>query len=197
MAFLPFAAVGLVTWGLISACLTEGTRVFINQSAAIKQLPLPLPVHVLRMLWQQFAIMLHNAVAILLIIVVMRQPLNLNSVLVLPALLLLLVNLCWIALLLGIISARFRDVPIIVGSLIPIIFLATPIFWKPEMLPLSRAWVVGLNPIANLIEVVRAPILGSPPNVAVWLTCIVFAIVGWTITIAVYSRCRHRIALWI
>src|ERR1700691_5917329 len=51
-AFMPFAAAGLVAWGLISACLTEGTRVFIDQSAAIKQLPLPLPVHVLRMLWQ-------------------------------------------------------------------------------------------------------------------------------------------------
>jgi ABC-type polysaccharide/polyol phosphate export permease len=197
VSFLPFAAAGLVMWGLISAALTEGTRVFIDQSAAIKQLPLPLPVHVLRMLWQQFVIMLHNAAAILLILILMRQSVNFKIILVVPAMALVLVNLSWISILLGVIGARFRDVPIIVSSLMPIVFLATPVFWKPDMLPANRVWVADFNPIANFIEVVRAPLLGSAPAASVWLACIVVAVAGWAITSVLYGRCRNRIALWV
>jgi ABC-type polysaccharide/polyol phosphate export permease len=197
VSFLPSAAAGLVTWGLISACLTDGTRVFIDQSAAIKQLPLPLPVHVLRMLWQQFIIMLHNGAAIVLVLAVTRQAPSLNTILVVPGMALILVNLCWMAMLLGIIAARYRDVPIIVSSLMPVVFLVTPIFWKPNMLPAGRAWVVSLNPVANLLEVVRAPILGIAPNLSVWLACMALAIAGWAMTAALYGQCRNRIALWV
>jgi len=197
ITFLPFAAVGLVIWGLISTCMTEGARVFIEQSAAIKQLPLPLPVHVLRLMWQQFVIALHNAAVIPLILILIGQPINFNTILVVPAAMLLLCNLCWISMLLGIVGARYRDVPIIVCSMMPIVFLATPVFWKPGMLPANRAWVIDLNPVANFIEVVRAPILGSAPATAAWLSCIIIAIGGWAMTIVVYGRCRNRVALWV
>jgi ABC-type polysaccharide/polyol phosphate export permease len=195
--FLPMATAGLVTGGFISGCLTEGARVFIDQSTAIKQLPLPLPVHVFRLLWLQFVVMLHNAVVIVPISFFMGQAPNHNIILILPALALLLINLCWMALLLGIISARYRDVPIIVGALMPIMFLATPIFWTRDLLPGDRSWVVEFNPIANMIEVVRGPVLGTAPPSTAWIACILAAILGWTVTITVYGRCRHRIASWV
>ena len=136
--FLPFTATGLVAWGLISACLIDGSRLFIDQSVAIKQLPLPLPFHVLRMIWQQLVIMLHNAAVIILIMVVVRHPVNWNALLALPAIVVMIINLCWISILFAIIGVRFRDVPIIVNSVVPILFLITPIFWSPGMLPVSQ-----------------------------------------------------------
>ena len=150
-----------------------------------------------RLLWLQFVIMLHNAVVIVPISFFTGQAPNHNIILILPALALLLINLCWMALLLGIISARYRDVPIIVGALMPIMFLATPIFWTRDLLPGDRSWVVEFNPIANMIEVVRGPVLGTAPPSTAWIACILAAILGWTVTITVYGRCRHRIASWV
>ena len=195
--FLPMATAGLVTWSFISACLTEGARVFIDQSTAIKQLPLPLPVHVFRLLWLQFVIMLHNAVVIVLIGFLTGQAPDHSIVLILPAMALLLINLGWMALFLGVVSARYRDVPIIVGALMPIMFLATPIFWTRDLLSGDRSWIVEYNPIANMIEVVRGPVLGTAPPSTAWLACILTAVVGWTVTIAIYGRCRYRIASWV
>lgn len=142
-------------------------------------------------------IMLHNSAVIVLVAIFIGAAPNLNIILVLPAIALLLINLCWMALLLGIISARYRDVPIIVGTLMPIMFLATPIFWTRDLLPGDRSWVVEFNPIANMIEVVRGPVLGTAPPPTAWLACILAATVGWTTTMAVYGRCRYRIALWV
>jgi ABC-type polysaccharide/polyol phosphate export permease len=195
--FLPFAAAGLVSWGLIAACITEGTRVFIDQSAGIRQLPVPLPVYVLRLVWRQFIIMLHNAVVVLLIVSLYGKYLTLDSVLIVPALGLLLLNLGWMAFLLGMLGARFRDVPMIVGCFVPVLFLGTPIFWKQDMLPASRHWVVDFNPVAQLIELVRAPALGGSPSVLLWVSCILMAVLGWSATLAIYAHCRHRIALWV
>jgi ABC-type polysaccharide/polyol phosphate export permease len=195
--FLPFAAAGLIAWEMISACISEGARVFIDQSSAIRQVPLPLPVHVLRMVSQKFFIAAHNALAVLLILLALREPLSFNTLWLLPGLVVVLINLFWIALLLGILSARFRDVPVIVNCLMPVLFLSTPVFWRPEMLPASRSWFVNLNPIANLIEVLRNPILGAAPSASTWLACGFVTIVGCAMTVAVYAQCRHRVALWV
>ena len=37
----------------------------------------------------------------------------------------------------GIVSARFRDIPQLINSLVQIVFFVTPIMWKPE-LPISE-----------------------------------------------------------
>ena len=58
--FLPFLATGLIIWSFISSSLTEATTVFLSSQAVIKQLPLPLFVHVLRMVFRNFYIFLHN-----------------------------------------------------------------------------------------------------------------------------------------
>ena len=195
--FLPFAAAGLISWEMISACILEGTRVFIDQASAIRQVPLPLPVHVLRLVSQKFFIAIHNGLAVLLIFLVLREPINLKILLLLPGLCVVLINMCWLVLLLGILGARFRDVPVIANCLTPILFLSTPIFWHPEMLPASRSWLVDLNPAANLIEVLRGPMLGIVPSGSTWLACGVITVSGWALTILVFARCRHRIALWV
>ena len=150
-----------------------------------------------RLLWLQFVIMLHNAVVIVLIGFLTGQAPDHSIVLILPAMALLLINLGWMALFLGVVSARYRDVPIIVGALMPIMFLATPIFWTRDLLSGDRSWIVEYNPIANMIEVVRGPVLGTAPPSTAWLACILTAVVGWTVTIAIYGRCRYRIASWV
>jgi ABC-type polysaccharide/polyol phosphate export permease len=195
--FLPLVASGLVVWGFISGCISEGVNVFISASSTIRQLPAPLTIHVFRLVWTQFIYFLHNTVIIALAIVITGIPLTPAILLVLPALLLLIVNLTWICLLLGAIGARFRDVPLIVQSFMAALFMITPVLWQPSFLPPERQWVAFLNPFTYLVEIVRAPLLGGVPPLSMWLIVTAMAIGGGLCAAMVYGWSRSKIAFWV
>ncbi|PVE22120.1 ABC transporter permease [Microvirga sp. KLBC 81] len=195
--FLPLVASGLVIWSLIAGCLTEGVNIFISASATIRQIPAPLTVHVFRLIWTQIIYFLHNLIAIVLALVIADVSVTPATLLVLPALAILIANLTWISLLLGATGARFRDVPLIVQSFMSAIFMITPIVWQPSFLPPDRQWVAYLNPFTYLVEIVREPLLGNSPSLAIWFVSIAMALGGGLITVIVYGRSRKKIAFWV
>src|SRR5205807_7776055 len=60
--YLPFLAVGLLLWTFISAALNELCSAFIGAENIIKQVKLPLTVHVARVVWRNLLILAHNAI---------------------------------------------------------------------------------------------------------------------------------------
>jgi ABC-type polysaccharide/polyol phosphate export permease len=196
-SFLPLVASGIVIWGFISGCISEGVNVFISASSTIKQLPAPLTVHVFRLIWTQFIYFLHNVVIIVLVIVITDIPITPAMLFVVPALLLLIANLTWMCLLLGAVGARFRDVPLIVQSFMAALFMITPVLWQPNFLPPERQWVAYLNPFTYLVEIVRAPLLGTVLSPSMWLITAAMAIVGGACAAVLYGRSRSQIAFWV
>ena len=59
--YVPFLALGFIVWGLISSMITEGCTAFTSAGNIIKQVSLPLSVHVYRLVWRQLIIFFHNA----------------------------------------------------------------------------------------------------------------------------------------
>lgn len=196
--FLPFLAVGLITWGFINTTLMEATSVFPSAEAVIKQLPLPLFLHVLRMLFRNLIIYFHNLIIIPLVIFFLSSPINLDLLFFIPGLILLVINLAWCSLLLGTLCARFRDVSLIIGSVLQIIFYVSPIIWMPSMLPAKAdIMVLDANPIFHLLELTRLPWLGQSPSVNNWIVCVLLAIFGWSFTICVFNKYRDRVSYWV
>jgi ABC-type polysaccharide/polyol phosphate export permease len=195
--FLPLVASGVVIWGLIAGCIAEGSNVFISASGTIKQIPAPLTIHVLRLVWTQFIYFLHNFAVVILALLVSHVEVSAATLLFLPAIFLLILNLFWMTLLLGTLSARFRDVPLIVQSFITALFMMTPVLWRVDFLPPERQWVAFLNPFTYLLEVVRIPLLGSAPSLLHWSVAGGMALAGWLITAALYGRSRRKVAYWI
>ncbi|MDP1664045.1 MAG: ABC transporter permease [Methylobacter sp.] len=196
--FLPFLATGIIFWGFISSVIIEGCTGFIAAEAIIKQLPIPLFVHVLRMIWRNILILAHNIVIFPLVFLAVGKPLSWIAFISIPGLLLVVVNLTWIALVLGILCARYRDLPQIVGSILQVLFYLTPIMWMPNLLP-QRAglYLLDLNPAYHLLEIVRAPLLGQLPPAINWEVSLGLALVGWSLSIMVYGRYKCRIAYWL
>jgi ABC-type polysaccharide/polyol phosphate export permease len=196
--FLPFLAVGMILWSFISSVITEGGTGFIAAEGIIKQLPIPLFVHILRMIWRNVLILGHNVVIIPLVFLVVGKPLNLLAFICIPGFLLLLLNLTWISLLLAVLCARYRDLPQIVGSILQIMFYFTPIMWMPNLLPQrSSLYLLDLNPAFHLLEIVRSPLLGQLPASTNWVVSLALALVGWGMAIIVYGRYKRRIAYWL
>lgn len=194
--YVPFLAVGFIVWTFIQGVATEGCTAFINAESIIKQVGLPLSVHVYRVVWRNFLVLCHNAAIFAVVAVIFSVWPGWTGLLVLPGLILLCLNVTWAGLLLGIISARFRDVPPIVASVVRILFFVTPIIWMPELMP-GRALVLDFNPFYHLVEVVRAPLLGRAPGLASWLVVSGFVLGGWVVTFELLRRYRRRIAYWV
>lgn len=194
--YLPYLGVGLITWALISMVINESGDVFISSEQMVRQVKLPFSLHINRLLWRSIIIFLHNGAIYLVILLYFQFWPGLNGLLVVPGFALLLVNLLWMSLLLGLLSARFRDIPQITANLLQVAFFLTPIMWLPELLK-SRPAVVAVNPLHHLIELVRAPLLGDEPAAVSWLFAGALAVVGWALTLVVFSRYRRRIPYWV
>ena len=113
-----------------------------------------------------------------------------------PAVFVLLLNGFWMALLLGMLSARFRDIPLVLANAVQVLFFVTPVIWTPNMLP-GRALILDLNPFYHLIEILRAPLLGSAPTAENWVAVIVITITGWAAALWFFSAYRWRLAYWV
>ncbi|MNB58014.1 ABC-2 type transporter [compost metagenome] len=196
--FLPFLAAGMILWSFISTAINEGCTTFITAEGIIKQLPIPLFVHILRMIWRNILILAHNIVIFPIVLISVGKPIGLVAFLSIPGFVLVAINLAWVALLLSVLCARYRDLPQIIGSLLQIAFYLTPIMWMPNLIP-QRAglYLLDLNPIYHLIEVIRTPLLGGTPTMTNWLVSGALALTGWFLTLAIYGRYKRRIAYWL
>lgn len=196
--FLPFLTVGLIVWGLISTSIIESTSVFVGAESIIKQLPIPLFSHVLRMMFRNIYIFSHNSIIYPIVCLIFQKSINLNILLVVPGFIILILNLLWLNLFLGIVCSRFRDLTQIVNSFLQVVFYITPIIWMPSLLQAkNRVFVLDWNPFYHLLEIVRAPLLGNPPTIFNWLFSVALLFAGWTLSIAFFNKYRNRIAYWL
>ena len=196
-AYLPYLAVSLILWNFISTPLNEAGSVFVGAEPYIRQVPLPLSVYIFRLLARNLLILLHNG-AIILVVLLIFPPARLDHLWLVPlGLCLVLGNLFWITLLLALGGSRFRDIPQLTSNIVQLTFFVTPILWKTDMLGSRNRFLADFNPIFHLIEVVRAPLLGSPIHLASWFVTLGLLLTGSTIAIAVFTKVRSRVPYWL
>jgi len=194
--FLPYLCVGLLFWNLASSFMTEGGTIFTTSESYIKQIRLPYSVYVYRSAWSKLIIFAHNFVIYFGVLIYFRIWPGAAGLLAIPAILLVILNGALVTVYVGIVSARYRDIPQFIGSVVQIIFFVTPIIWKPELLS-SRRYIADLNPFYHLLEIVRGPLLGHVPSVQNYLAVILITALNLGLAGLVFTRYRSRIAYWI
>jgi ABC-type polysaccharide/polyol phosphate export permease len=194
--YLPFLTVGYVTWGFISQVITESCGSFQEGERLIKQIRLPYGLYVFRVVWRNFIIFLHTMAIFIPVALLFRVSLGLSVLLVVPALVLLLANLTWVAMTLAILAARFRDITQIVATMTQIMLFATPIMWPVSTLG-GATWIAEVNPLYHLIELLRAPLLGSAPAPLSWAVTIGMLVIGSALALLLLNRASKRIVFWV
>jgi ABC-2 type transport system permease protein/lipopolysaccharide transport system permease protein len=194
--YLPFLTVGLVIWTFISTVITDSCQTFLSAQSVITQVRMPFSIHAWRIVYRNLIVMAHNIVIVPLVMLLFEVPISWRAIVILPALVILAINGVWVSILLGMISARYRDVPPIVASIVQVLFFVTPIFWPLEAV---GAWkeVLSFNPLFAAIDVVRAPLLGNAPLGYSWTVLLTVTAVGCLGTFGLFARFRTRIAYWI
>ena len=194
--YLPFLTIGFIVWQLISGILLDGCNAFVSAEGIIKQIKLPLSLHIFRLLWKNLLTLLHNSVVIIAVMVIFNVHVGINTLLVFLGLLLFVLNGLWCALLLGFLCARYRDLNPTIGSLIQLSFFVTPIIWDPSLLP-DRQFVLLYNPFYHFIESIRGPLLGTPVSLNTWFIIIGITVIGWCIVVPIASRMQRKLVYWL
>jgi ABC-type polysaccharide/polyol phosphate export permease len=196
--YLPFLAAGLVVWLMVSNVLNEACVLFVSSTNLFRQMRFNYSVLAYALVYRNLIVFAHNMVVYVLVFLIF-PPENFGAaaLLVVPGLALLLINNVWIALLLGMVCLRYRDLQQMITTLTQVAMFVTPIFWPPESLKgAMHFFYIDLNPLYHLITIVRAPLMGQMPPTEVYLATGIITVVGWTVTYACFRYFRKRIAYW-
>jgi ABC-type polysaccharide/polyol phosphate export permease len=195
--YLPMLSVGLIFWTFIAGMVTEGCGTFIAVQGIIQQVRLPFSLHAYRLVYRNLLTLAHNFVIIPIVLLMFPHPIEwMRLIELVPGIMLISITGIWVSILLGMISARFRDVPPIVASIVQVVFFMTPVMWPVAALG-SNAWWAQLNPFFAAIDVLRGPLLGQPTSRYSWAILLIMTAFGCAASFAFFARFRSRIAFWV
>src|SRR5262249_16735979 len=162
-SYLPFLAAGLVSWTFATALISEGCTTYTAGVNLITQLNFPYTVLNFMVVWRNIIVFFHNILIVIVVVIALKIPVDWQTLLLIPGLIIVAVNGAWMTILFGMIAARFRDVPPLVGNIITLLMFITPIFWFSHQLGAGAQPIVTYNFMYHLVEVMRAPMLGTAP----------------------------------
>jgi len=195
--YLPMLTVGLIFWMFIAGMITEGCGTFVGVQGIIQQVKLPFSLHAYRLVYRNLLTLAHNFVIVPVVLLIFPHPIEWIRLLELvPGLILITITGIWVSVLLGMISARFRDVPPIVASIVQVVFFMTPVMWPIDALG-PNAWWAQLNPLFAAVDVLRGPLLGQPTARYSWVILATMTVLGCAAAFAFFTRFRSRIAFWV
>ena len=195
--YIPYLTLGLIGRRLISDIVNESSNVFVSNGATIRQLNVPLSIHIFEMIWRNVLILTHNLFLYVIAVVMFWIAPTWATLLFIPGLALVCLCALWTGLLLGTVCARFRDVPPIVSTIMPMMFLVTPVLWKADHISEIQWWFVTFNPSYYFLELIRAPLLGTAPSPLIWVVAFAITLTTGLAAIPVFSRFHDRIVYWV
>ena len=194
--YLPFFAVGFVLWGWMSGQIGDAAGGFFQFGGTIKQVSLPLPIFILRLNLRQCIVLLHNSIIIAAVLLFVGKGFTLTSLMAVPNLILIQLNLTLLSIVISIFCTRYQDMTQVVNVGTQIVFFFTPILWQVETLK-NRTYLAECNPVYHWIEMIRAPLLGHLPTLNDYLWSGASLVVLFFLAAHYLGRYRSRIAFWL
>ncbi|QIL69775.1 ABC transporter permease [Diaphorobacter sp. HDW4B] len=197
-SYIPYFCLGNIFFGFLTGMFNDGCRTYIDAAPFLKQASYPKFTFIFRVVWRNLLLLVHQ---IPLILVVLWYGDLLSHSLWHVWLAGFIVSTICATLVLAILAAiatRFRDVPMVVSSILQIAFFITPVMWQSSQLTASRSHLVtAFNPLAAWLELMRAPLLGKMPSDTAWLGAAVTFGILLVLTVVLYLAARRRINYWL
>ncbi len=194
--YLPFLALSQVLWAFLATMVGEACSTFIEMVGLIHSVRMPMFLFAMRVVIRNLLVLAHNVVVFVVVFAIFRIWPGWDLVLVLPGVVLWTLDALALTLMLGGLCARFRDITPIVNSLLQILRFITPVIWKPDQLGDYQVYL-PFNPLYDLLEIVRGPLLGDHVAGATWIGAIVFSAMLCTMSWLFFIRARGRVAFWV
>ena len=198
--YFMFLVVGLLSWQWFSGSLTDTSRSLIQESKLVRSTNLPREMWVLRVVLSKGIEYLLSLPVLLFFVAVylVRGELHVNWWLLLFPLGILLqaMALIGIGLILAPVTALVTDTQRVVRILIRVLFYATPVIYAGHLVPEPYDKVTWLNPMAGILEVMRAGLFPHDEFPILWgaiaasaMTSIALLVIGFQ----VFSRLERAV----
>ncbi|MDR2852454.1 MAG: ABC transporter permease [Burkholderiaceae bacterium] len=194
--FFPYLTLGIIFWNLFFSIVSDACNAFITSAHYLKQGYFPISMFVWRAMSRNLIQFAHQIVLFIPVALWAGISLSWHSLLVIPAFALLLINAHAVGLVLGLMCTRFRDVVQIVTSVMQMLMFLTPVFWKPDNLP-GRAKLILWNPFAQMLDLLRTPLLGGVSHVHNWYGVLVWTAVALILATVLFVKYRRRVVYWL
>lgn len=197
--FLPYFSSGFIAWTFLSSLITDSCNTFISYESLLKQINLPKASFAYLVVTRNFIIFLHQLVIFIIVALIFHVNVNLNTLLIFPAIILLCLTGSWVAIAIGLLCSRFRDMAQVISSLLQISMFVTPIFWPVKQLGngFKAYLIVNANPLYHYVALIREPFLGKQPHLISWLVVIFLTVFGWLASMLVLAKQHRKLIFWL
>lgn len=194
--YIPFLTCGILIWTYISSVITESSETFTSSKEFIEGMKMPYFLFILRMIWRNLLVFLHNFVVYVLVVIFFQVKINLYTLLAIPGFILVTGILAALSVIISLLGTRFRDLPPIITAMITVIFFVSPVTWQTKMVG-EGSMIILLNPVSYLLDLIRSPLLGGLPRMTSVYFCLGFLMVLWAIAFWVFSLNSKKIPFWL
>ena len=160
-----FAYCGLLPWQLFSFALTESSNSLVNNKSLITKVYFPrlvIPAAAVFAGLVDFCIAFVILIAMMIFYGVMPSA----RILALPLLVAFaVITALTVGLWLSALNVKYRDVRYVIPFLTQFWLLATPIAYPSDLVPARYRFLLGLNPMAGVIEGFRWALLGADTSI--------------------------------
>ncbi|MGV0959924.1 MAG: ABC transporter permease [Limnohabitans sp.] len=195
-SFIPSLTSGLILWSFISGVIIDSSTVYSRNANIIRNIGLPLSVYPAQLIFKHLINLLHTLPVFFVVTLLLGNSFSAVTWFAALGIILVALNMLWISLLIGMIGARFRDLEHMITSIMTLLMMLSPVFYRPKYLPFSET-LLWFNPFSHFIEIVRYPLLGLTPPMFIIETNFIMLLVGTTTTVWLFNRKHHRISFWI
>ncbi|MEG3592509.1 MAG: ABC transporter permease [Pseudomonadota bacterium] len=197
--YMIFLCSGMLVWFLVAPIMNESTGIFIDNESVITNYKIEATLLAVVCVVRNLFVFAHNFLLYVAFCLFFGfMPAFPEVLLFIPGLVVLAINGIWVSLLIGLLCTRFRDIKQIITLFTSIAMFITPIFWTASKLESTQhtVFVMG-NPLYHLLEIVRAPLLGTVPSVENYLAVLLITAGGFLLTFALYKSKYHRLVFWL
>jgi lipopolysaccharide transport system permease protein len=198
--YAPYVLSGLACWNYILTAALQGSMCFFIGESYIRQHPAPMAVYPLR---TSLGAMIHFLLALVVVVALAVLVCGLPR---LPALLSLLPTLGlfflfgWsLAVLAGLANVFFQDTRHLVEVAFQILFYATPIMYKEEMLQNNHlGWLFRFNPLIPMLQLVREALLqGTVPSLGTYAAATITVLVTGGAALFCLTRLQRQLIFYL
>ncbi|MBS0201246.1 MAG: ABC transporter permease [Proteobacteria bacterium] len=186
----PYICLGFALWGYITANITESGYALVNAPGYIKQFNLPKQTYILKAALVQATNFFLSLLVCLLVLLFFNRLEVMGVLYAIPGICILVMVGVIHSFFSAYITPYFRDFPMVMGSVMSILFFLTPIIFTVNTLKgHGLGALMVFNPFYYLVEIVRYPLMnGKAPDISVWGGALAYMAVA---ALLAWVFCRH------
>jgi lipopolysaccharide transport system permease protein len=194
--YMPYFVVAHVVWTFISTSIADSANGFVQFEHIIKQINIPFGAYVLRVLYRNIVVLLHNFAIVGVVFAVFPIALDVKPINFLLSIFNLFLFLYFIGIVLAVVCLRYRDLQQVVASAMTALFFITPIVWRPESVTGRMSLLIQCNPLAWYIANIRDSLL-TVNVVSSFIPALVMTIISMLIGVYLLGKYKSRIPYWL